>query len=377
MTHQINYTPVLRWKKAEQEALQELKPDDKSRIIPLLEIPPLKKSKHLANPEHATARQVDNQMLKTVREIDSNWGNMPIYIDFNIFQAHLRALNDTHPIESLWRHFRELDHSKLFDAYNMNPIPVTGLNRNDTYQASVASIVRNHKEGICIRLRCDEILKPTFKGDLTDLLKRFNVDPSNTDLLVDYEVTNESCPSIELISQRIPMIAEWRSYTTIGGAFTKDLSSFKKNSEHELSRADWLKWENQINPERELIRIPNFGDYTIQHAIYYPPPSDQPSYSASIRYTSDKYWVIMRGESVKAEEGNGFKQYPANAYSLKQRSEFCGPDFSAGDAYIYQMANQLENGGIKNTGSAQTWLKAGINHHLTFVVRQIARSFDI
>ncbi|MCH8961308.1 MAG: hypothetical protein IH820_08305, partial [Bacteroidetes bacterium] len=59
-----------------------------------------------------------------------------------------------------------------------------------------------------------------------------------------------------------------------------------------------------------------------------------------------------------------------------QRDEFCGADFSAGDAYFVRMGSQLENGGIKESGGAETWIRAGINHHLTFVVRQIASLFD-
>lgn len=71
------------------------------------------------------------------------------------------------------------------------------------------------------------------------------------------------------------------------------------------------------------------------------------------------------------EDSAGFKQYPANAFLLSERPEFCGTAFSYGDQYISEIASQSER-----TGNAETWLRAGVNHHLTFVVRQIARIFE-
>jgi mannose-6-phosphate isomerase-like protein (cupin superfamily) len=38
--------------------------------------------------------------------------------------------------------------------------------------------------------------------------------------------------------------------------------------------------------------------------------------SASIRYTTDDYWVIMRGEGLRNKGGAGYDQYPANAELL-------------------------------------------------------------
>lgn len=111
------------------------------------------------------------------------------------------------------------------------------------------------------------------------------------------------------------------------------------------------------------------GDYTIQHGVYYPPP-ERANFSASIRYASDDHWVIMRGESVFKDEGPGFDQWPANAQMLLDRPEFGDPEYSCGDSYIYEMAQQTER-----TGNASTWLGAGVNRHLTFVGRQVASFF--
>ncbi len=71
--------------------------------------------------------------------------------------------------------------------------------------------------------------------------------------------------------------------------------------------------------------------------------------SASIRYTADEYWVIMRGEGVLNKNGPGYAGYSANAQLLCERKEFCGADFSAGDEYIATMSQQTTDTGNAGT----------------------------
>lgn len=82
--------------------------------------------------------------------------------------------------------------------------------------------------------------------------------------------------------------------------------------------------------------------------------------------------MIMRGEGVFNDDGPGYAQWPANALLLSERAEFCGANFCYGDGYIAERSLQPDK-----TGNPETWLRAGINHHMTFVVRQIANLFGI
>ena len=75
----------------------------------------------------------------------------------------------------------------------------------------------------------------------------------------------------------------------------------------------------------------------------------------------------MRGEGLRNKGGAGYDQYPANAELLMQRQEYCGAEFSYGDRYIFERPLKR-----KNPGTPTTWIAAGVNHHLTFVVRQMA-----
>ncbi len=330
-------------------------------MTPLVEIPPVG-FRH-------SERVADNKLAQIVKDIRANWGTTPLCVDLGLLPPSVQAW----ALKALGEKARY--QMSLLQDCKLSLVPVTGLNRNPAYQAAVASMVATHRGGACIRLRCTDIQSLTFRSDLNQLLSVLKLQPTETDLLVDYRVIDESCPSFASICESIPDLLEWRSFTISSGAFTKDLRDFEKNCQHQFSRLDWQTWCREVTEGPSLPRMPTYGDYTVQHAIYYDPP-ERAHFSASIRYTADEYWVIMRGESVFSDNGSGYEQWPANAYMLCQRDEFCGADFSAGDAYFMRMGSQLENGGIKESGGAETWIRAGINHHLTFVVRQIASLFD-
>ena len=119
------------------------------------------------------------------------------------------------------------------------------------------------------------------------------------------------------------------------------------------------------------IRFPAFGDYSIQSPLYQRPPP-VPNVSASIRYAADRYWVVMRGEGHNERnrgDGKYSAQYCANAQLLVEAREFSGPDFSAGDRFIYEKQNDFDH-----PGNATNWLTAGLNHHIVNTLRQIART---
>jgi hypothetical protein len=117
------------------------------------------------------------------------------------------------------------------------------------------------------------------------------------------------------------------------------------------------------------IRNVRFGDFTIQHPTFEDNEGDFRNFSASIRYATPEYWVVIRGEGVYNEDGAGFDQWPGQALLLTARTEFAGREFSWGDAYIESMGQQTQK-----TGTAKTWLAAAVNHHITLTATQAANA---
>jgi hypothetical protein len=164
---------------------------------------------------------------------------------------------------------------------------------------------------------------------------------------------------------RIPNLLKWRTFTIASGAFPPDLTDLSVDL-HFKDRTDWNAWFDQR--KSNLPRTPSFADYTIQHPIYKDPVRGS-NPSASIRYTLENKWLIMRGQALRGKNTKGHAQYPAVARMVSEREEFFGENFSFGDRYIAEKGKDLNS---KQTGTPRTWLRAGINHHLACTVSQIS-----
>jgi hypothetical protein len=350
------YVPILRWKQAEWLALRHLQEKDSIRMTPLVEPVPAKFVKSRPGKTYS----VDKELGKIAEGILQNWGQDPLFMDLWLLPSKIRTESRLHPFELLGEEAR---------LRQLSIIPTTGLNRNAAYQSAVAALVAADRRGACIRLLRDDIQRSTLPNELEHLLSFLELQPAQVDLLVDYQFIDCACAIASKLGRRLPYLTRWRTFTVASGAFPKNLTAFTVG-QHEHPRLDWQVWHDLVRDEATLSRRPSYSDYTIQHPIFSEPPP-VPNFSASIRYAHYNYWVIMRGEGVFHDGSPGFAQWPANALLLCERDEFCGDDFSYGDKYIKEMSLQL-----KNTGNARTWLQAGLNHHLTFVVRQIASLFD-
>lgn len=170
----------------------------------------------------------------------------------------------------------------------------------------------------------------------------------------------------------MPRLNEWRSFTVVAGSFPRNLVGIPVGA-NLIDRVEWQRWQSEMEVfGKRRLRVPNFGDYTIQHANFSEPIPGM-NVSASIRYTSTSQWLLMRGEGLKNKKSSGYAQYAANAQLLIDRKEFRGPDFSDGDMYIWRAASHKNDG----PGNPEAWLRAGINHHMTVGVRQIQQAVNL
>ena len=149
----------------------------------------------------------------------------------------------------------------------------------------------------------------------------------------------------------------------LAGSFPKDLTGLARNETHRLRRSEFRQWRDLGSwPGRR----PAFGDYTVQH-VYFKEPVSVPNFSASVRYTLEDEYLILRGEGVLNEGGPGRGQWSAWATLLTEMPEFFGASFSAGDRYVVERATDW-----RNPGTAQKWLEAAFSHHVTTTALQVA-----
>lgn len=359
-----HYIPVLRWKAAEKEALEKLEDKQKKFLTPLIELIMPQPSEYrvkegdierIKTPEdlfHESLEKLQVKLPDISEEILKSWGLNPVFVDLSLIDFSLRLSGLNQILSS---------GVKL----GLHLIPVVTLSSDSDLQANASLYAKESKNGLCLRLfRNDFKLSPS--DNINILLDKLQLPKKDTDLIIDFQITDDKCLEIKDFIVHIPNISEWRTFTIISGTFPKDLMLFTPDM-HLIERSDWNCWLRQIN-SGDLVRKPAFGDYTIQHPIYAEPaPGSNPS--ASIRYTLFDKWIIMRGQGLRSANSAGHAQYPALAKLLIEREEFFGEDFSEGDSYIAKVGSDITT---KVTGNPRTWLRAGINHHLACTASQVS-----
>ncbi len=290
-----HYIPILRWKTAEKEALQKLAAGDKQVITPLLELvmPPRKRPKKGEKPKTAEDNLADSvarlqALMPTMpAQILKYWGSEPIFVDLNLF---------TDAFLKIWGYEEVMQ--KGYEA-GIAPIPVVHLEDDTRVEDKIISLAKQHDSGVCLRVLRSDISKPDVAAKINALLSKHSLQKGQVDLLIDFELV-EKMPTadyqvlVDTLSN-IPDLTQWRTFIVAAGAFPFDLREFFANNTYRIPRTDWNYWFEKVYSS-SLARKPAFADYTIQHPIYSEPnPSANPS--ASIRYTAEDKWVIVRGGS--------------------------------------------------------------------------------
>ena len=89
--------------------------------------------------------------------------------------------------------------------------------------------------------------------------------------------------------------------------------------------------------------------------------------NAKIRYTVGDKILYFRGHGL-LHPVKDYSQYYHLAHLVRSDSRYRGRSYSFGDNYIDDCANHLIS-----QGSPATWVKADMNHHVTYVTHQVSR----
>jgi len=353
-----HYVPILKWKRAEQGALKALEEKQKKDITPLIQFV-MPKSK-LQEQLEDVIKRFEEQLTEIPRKLIEVWGHAPIFVDVSLlFSTPLKAK----ALDVISR-----GGNKLGGIF----IPVIHLTDDKRIKESAWSVARMTKNGLCVRLICSDFLDMAKLGqDISKLISSSSLGEKDIDLLVDIKETEENGNKYIKylnLSQNIVNLPKWRTFIFASGSFPEDLSQCKLDEENLIPRVEWKSWNEQVS-RKTLKRKPAFADYTIQHPIYkealqfFPP-------TTSIKYTLNNEWIVMKGKKQK------FEMYLANAKLLSGDSRFYGSDFSYGDKYIAEKAQHYDvyviNKKVGGTGSNETWIRAGISHHLAVAAHQVA-----
>jgi len=343
MFNHMYYVPILRWKEGELSALEKLYPPERKAITPLIET--------FGSKKQATEYKDPKILAKDLYE---RWQNGRVFVDISPTISLAPRSSHVHPVT---------DFFNVTSQLNMNAIPVIRLRCGSMYRAAVKDAVNRDKLGLCIRLARNDFADGSLVDELGTLVTYMGIERDSVDLVLDLAIFSPSDHDISDFLLSLPNLLEWRTITVASGAFPKNLQEVEKGP-RSLPRLEWQAWKNQVRTN--LPRIPTYGDYATLHPFLTFPEKPRPS--CSIKYTIENDWLIVRGWPLM--NGHKSDQYHGEAKLLIEHETFCGQSFSYGDNFIYETAQRK-----KGPGNFQQWVTVGVNHHLTFVVHQIAKQF--
>ncbi|MCA1790673.1 MAG: beta family protein [Thioalkalivibrio sp.] len=357
MAEQAQYVPCLRWKQGEYQAVMRLAPEVQTRLLPLIEIPEI--GYDFEN--RAPACSLDDHVEPFPKRVARKWGKGRCLVDVDLVNVPGAMMRDgAHPATYVFSDLRQL---------GVNAVPVLRLSKESSSQVPLIEAVQASGLGACVRLNLVEAASATVGERVGALLAQLRAKPSDCDLVLDLEAPNfEPLDAFaELISQTLidlPELSSWRTLTLLGTSFPSTMAEVGRG----LNRVDRKEWPLYLEVRRAIIersgRVLQFGDYAIAHPAVIQVDFRNVAPAASVRYTTDKQWLIAKGRSTRREPPEQFREL---CRMIVDSPEFDGRSFSKGDGYVADCAT-----GQGSTGNLTTWRWVGTNRHITKVTRTLA-----
>jgi len=347
----MDYCCFIKAKAGELKAIRYVK--DKQLFTPFFDMPALKGSK--------TPAALYKQLTRSLKYIAANWPKGELFF-VDHFDIDLGAVmpDSTHPYLML--------KSLLDDGFNLGL--VTGLDRDENYNAAVFEIASQYNNNVAIRLLVDDIYTPSISiVELKGMLASLSKCAKKIIIVLDLRVIVNKDPAV-LAAQCIKFISRLENegislqVVITSSSFPANLTSIvPTGSSIRIDRTEETVWDEideQYSGDLELV----YGDYAtvspdfIDVEFQGPPPI-----APKVVYTTNGSYVVMRGKSV-IHHPDGFKQFIKLAQEATSLPEYRGKEYSYGDGYIAKIA-----GGDSGSGNATTWITCAVNQHIEYVSR--------
>jgi hypothetical protein len=369
------YIPILKLKLGERGALFQLSPADKAKLRPLLEVLPESLKKKPARVKPGGPPPPTHAEL-IAQQVADAWGTeTPIFIDCAYLLAGQESTATVNTVTDIFDAMRSV---------KVQAIPVFTGHEAPSLTTALRAIIATDGRGACLRAhhqlpKGGTLHAPLATGFYTRSIAALGLKPTHTDLLVDMGVfipgmAASHVASVRGILSSLPSVPKWRHLAIAGTAFPKSFAGLANYSTNTYERTEWLVWDALRRSIKAPERMPLFSDYAINHPGYLEFDPVKMQLNGHIRYTTPTQFLYAKGQNLTTRRRKtvvihtpGAAQFRGIAASLVAHPDYSGPGFSAGDQYIDDVAN----GKTATPGSPTTWRRAGTNHHLTLVVRQV------
>lgn len=351
------YVPVLLTRQGERLAMRELAADIRGAATPLFVVHPVAIEPGTGEPK----KTIEEHVTKVARQLAADWGITPAFVDLRYVDTTAPLPDGSHPLVRFVGVSRDR---------GLPLTPVVSGSHDDSYRAAAVTAARLADTAVAIRLgpaEWPEVGTPLGDGHLLRLLADTGQSPEDTHLILDLEDQVSTTVAVTAAALRpalraLPHAYEWASVTVAGTGMPTGTAEVGRDGAAEIPRSEWALWRSL---DGAGYRRPSFGDYGVQH----PDPLSEfdPRFmdsSAQLRYTISGSWFVVRGRGVR---GTGLDQIHDLAGQVVAHPEYAGRGFSWGDQWLWDCS--LHSCAPGNQGK---WRKVTTNHHLIYVVRQLA-----
>ena len=341
-----HYVPVIKIKRGEKAALGQISPPLRSRMTPLLEIVARKPEKNLA-------AHIDTAFTNLARSV---LGYPRCFLD-------VREIEADGPTAAATVFERAANSGMTFT-------PVTGVSRS----ADAMAALSHRNRGLAVRLTKLEFENGGLTAKMRSFLEHHQLAANDVDLIVDLGGVDDLIPDgigalTKAFLADVPHHDRWRTFTVSACAFPVSMGGIERDSHGFVERADWIAWKDNFYRHRDdFTRVPTFSDCAVQH------PRDVEGFdprtmqvSATIRYTTDRNWLLVKGQSTRSiRSGVQFPKLATRLVYGHLKSDFSGSDHCTGCRSMKAAAD-----GEPNYGSAEAWRRLGTIHHISQVIREL------
>ncbi|MEO6680355.1 MAG: beta family protein [Pseudomonas sp.] len=351
------YVPVLKWRQGEYQALFLLKDDVKDCVVPLIVIPP----REYDFEEQRMKKTIHEHVETFPKRLKQKWSARLAMVDIHESLEN-ETMDDTRPVIDFVR--------QEATAMGCKIIPIVNLKKSAAYLNSVKKFATAQGCGVALRIKLSELNLSNIDTEVSKLLQSLETPWGSTDLIIDLGNPGNFQPySVfsKILAVAIAKVHGYnlsRSITLIGTSL--NLSVVKKPGTTQ-TRHEWpLYREFRIELEKTML-TPNFGDYAIE----------SPDFAESmdmrmmkpggkIVYTTADSWFIPKGGSFRDNNA----QMIGHCAAIISSGHYMKRDFCLGDERVEDTAKE-----VNNCGNLTTWKFVGVNHHITYVVRQLANQY--
>lgn len=335
MTH---YTPILRWKRGERVALQNVATARRTGVTPLLFLA----ADQFKGKEPNSSSPARTAAECFVTEVRNAWGIGPFYLD-----ASGVAPTPAHPHPLV-------DIALAARAAGLQLIPATRQSASGSYQADVQAVAAIDLRGVALRVDMQGLTSAaTWTGSWAHAL-------GDTDLIVDFAdqvgVVAAMGGSVVHAFSTLHAAGAWRMVSVAGSNIPANLTGYVAGV-HTLPRAEYQLWQ-QLDAAGLHYPI-SFGDYcTVPLAA--PPAGIAWGFPISVRYTLDQEFLICRGVGTTGFSGVDMDlqltQHAQTIVGFPARARLAG---CWADDRIDAIA-----AASSGPGNLESWVQISVNRHI-------------